>query len=294
MTTGSNITAVGFVTIQDKAQSLLGSGIASKGYGQTVLSSDVFTGNQITKAQWDALRYDIINIRYHQDGELPSIVTVNVGDVIEFGASSPNSNYDTLLETAAVNKFKIASSQSVVSSISTATTSTPWSSSAQCTLTVTFGTADEGRYFFNSGGKIRFTSSLSGGTSTPQYNAWLNFLNTVGTKSFGADTDPTVNYYTLTNSFQTYYQGTLSTPYSSNNYKLEAKTDVADNSSGTATVLTLRITLTDSYTDMGGGDSVTGTLSILAEELKASGTLVPSGSFTITSPGYSLSSISVS
>jgi hypothetical protein len=95
MTQGTNIFSAQYVTIQDKAQSLMGSGSATRGYGQTVQSSDVFTGNTITKAQWDLLRYDIVNIRFHQDGVLPGIITVNVGDPIGFGASSPNSNYDT-------------------------------------------------------------------------------------------------------------------------------------------------------------------------------------------------------
>lgn len=296
MTTGSNITAADFVTIQDKAQSLLGSGSATRGYGQTVQSADVFTGNQITKAQWDALRYDIINIRVHQDGILPNIVTVNSGDVIGYGAGSPNTNYDTLLEAAVANRFQIAGSQSVVTSRGSATYSSPWSSSAQFTLTLTFGSADQGRYFFNSGGKIRFTTTLSGGSGSSQYNAWVNFLNSIGTRSFGADTDPINNYYTLTNSYQTYYQGSLSTPYSANNYKLEARTNVPNNSTGTATILYLKVTLADDYTDLypaaPPSDVVDGTLTIAVEELKAAGTLVPTGTFSITSPSYSLSSIS--
>jgi hypothetical protein len=298
MTTGSNITAAGFVTIQNKAESLLGPGAATRGYNQTVLSSDVFTGNQITRAQWDLLKSDIVNILYHQNGELPNIITVNSGDVIVYGAGNPNTNYDTLLETAAANRFQVAASQSVVTSKGAATYTSAWSSSAQFTLTVTFGTADQGRYFFNSGGKIRLNTVINGGTGNSQHNAWVNFLNSVGIRSFGADTDPSINYYTLTNSFQTYYQNSLSTPYSANNYRLEARTDVANNSTGTATILTLRVTLTDAYVPQGAApapsDQVDGTMTISVEELKAAGTLIPSGSFSITSPTYSLSVITAS
>jgi hypothetical protein len=298
MTTGSNITAAGFVTIQNKAESLLGTGAATRGYNQTVLSSDVFTGNQITRAQWDLLKTDIVNILYHQNGELPDIITVNVSDVIQYGAGHPNTNYDTLLETATANRFRVAASQSVVTSKGSATYTSAWSSSAQFTLTVTFSTADQGRYFFNSGGKIRLNTVISGGTGNSQHNAWVNFLNSVGIRSFGADTDPSVNYYTLTNSFQTYYQNSLSTPYSANNYRLEARTNVANNSTGTATVLTLRVTLTDAYVPTGAApapsDQVDGTMTISVEELKAAGTLFPSGSFSITSPTYSLSVITAS
>ena len=294
MTQGTNILAAQYVTIQDKAQSLIGTGSGTRGYGQTVQSSDVFTGNTITKAQWDLIKFDIINIKLHQDGVLPGVVTVNVGDPIGFGASSPNNNYDTLLETAIANRFQLASSQSVVNSAASRTYTTPWSTSLTSTLTCTFSTADQARYFFNSGGKVRFTSTLSGGSSTAQINAWVNFLASIGTQSFGADTG-IINYYNLTNSFQIYYQSSLSSPYSANNYRLEARTNVSDNSTGTATQLFLRVTLSDSYVDPGApapGDLVNGTLTIAASELKASGLLQPSGTFAITSPGYSLSVIS--
>ena len=306
MTIGSNITAAGFVTIQNKAESLLGPGAGTRGYNQTVVSSDVFTGNEIRRSQWDLLKTDIINILYHQNGELPIIATVNAGDVIQFGAGHPNSNYNALLDTATINRFKVAASQSVVTSKGSASYSGTWNSSAQFTLTVTFATAEHGRHFFNSGGKIRFTTGVSGGTGTAQYNAWFNFLNSVGIQSFGADTNPSVNYYTLTNSFQTYYQNSLSTPYSANNYRLEARTNVANNSTGTATILTLRVTLTDGYIDPGNSlrapydvpntiDRVDGTITISVEELKAAGILIPSGTFTITGPSsYSLSTITAS
>ena len=143
---------------------------------------------------------------------------------------------------------------------------------------------------------MRFTTTLSGGSSTLQINAWTNFLASVGTRSFGADTG-IVNYYTLTNSFQIYDQISVSAAYqySGNNYRLEARTNVSDNSTGTATQLFLRVTLSDSYVDPGApapGDLVNGTLTIAASELKASGLLQPSGTFAITSPSYSLSVIS--
>jgi hypothetical protein len=76
---------------------------------------------------------------------------------------------------------------------------------------------------------------------------------------------------------------------------------VADNSAGTATTLYLKVTLTDNYTDSGAafdpnpppGDSVDGTLSLVVSEVKASAAMQPSGTFSVTSPSYSLSSISL-
>jgi hypothetical protein len=205
------------VTIQDKAESLLGTGATTRGYGQAVQSSDVVIGNLITKAQWDLLRYDIINIKLHQDGVMPAVVQVNVGDAIGFGPGSPNTNYDILLEQAIANKFVLADNQSIVTAKATQTFSSPWSTQAQTTLTCNFADATTARHFFNSGGKIRITSTLAAGAATSQVNAWVNFLNSVGTRSFGAGTNPTVNYYTLTNSYQIFYQDSLSSPYSANN-----------------------------------------------------------------------------
>ena len=291
---GSQILAADFVAIQDKAESLLGPGSATRGYGQTVQSSDVFIGNQITKDQWDALRYDIINIRYHQDGVVPNIVQVNRGDVIGYGASNANNNYDTLLEQAITNRFQVATSQSIITARGNVSYSSSWSSTASFELIVTFGTSDQARYFFNSGGKIRLASTLTGGSS-PQDNSWSSLLTSIGTRSFGAATDPLINYYTLTNSYQTYFQQSASTPYNASSYRLEARTNVANNSTGTATTLFLRVTLLDSYTDaypaIPPADIVTGTLTINVEELKAAGTMQPSGTFSIISPSYSLSSI---
>ena len=304
MTSGTNVFAAQYVAIQNKAESIIGTGSGTLGYGQTVQSSDVFSGNTITKAQWDLIKFDIINIKLHQDGNIPSVVNVNVGDPIGFGASSPNTNYDIILNDASAKRFLIAGSQSVVAAKASQTYSTPWSTQAQATLTVTFGNADQGRYFFNSGGKIRFTSSLVGAVTTAQITAWVNFLNAVGTQGFGADTDPTVNYYTLTDSYQTYYQNFLSSSYSANSYILEARSNVVNNSTGTATQLELRVTLLDSYIDpdtanpgpptFAPNDVVNGTLTIAVSELKASGQLQPTGTFSITSPSYSLSSITAS
>ena len=297
MTTGSDITAAGFKAIQDKAESLLGAGSGSRGYGQTVQSADYAVGTRIEKAQWDLLRFDITNLRLHQDGSPPPIVTVNVGDVISFGAASPNTNYDTLVETAIANRFNIGPGRTILSVIDTKTYTSSWSTLAQSTVTATFSNANQARYFFNSGGKIRISATRTGGAPTQQNNAWTNILNSIAIREFGAATDPFVNFYTLTNVYQTFYLNSLTTSYSSNNYRLEARCNVANNSTGTATTVEIRVSLNDAYIDVDPtppGDVVDGTLSIIFEELKATGALVPSGTFTITSPSYSVSNITAS
>lgn len=295
----NEVTSVDYNSIRDKVVSILGTGSSTRGYGQTIQSTSVSPGNTITKAQWDALRYDIINIKLHQDGVLPNIATVPTADPIRYGAGHPNTNFNTLIDQAVINRFNLGGSQLVISTKATRTYTNTWGASASAEVTLTFDNANDARYFFNSGGKLRFTSSRTGGTASSQNNAWTNLLSAIGTQSFGASIPTIVNYYTLTNSYNdgVFYQNSSSTPYSSNYYQLAAKTNVANNSTGTATVVYFQILWRDDYVDLGPptpGDVVDGTLSLTVEEVKASGTLQPTGNFTITSPTYSISSITAS
>jgi len=299
------IAATDYNAIRNKIVGILGTGSGQQGYGQPIASSSVFAGNNITKNQWDLLRYDLVNAKVHQDGVLPSIVTIASGDFIGYGAGYPNTNYDSIAEQAILNRFNIGAGQSVLSLASMTGETAPgvisrtgsWTTQSQCTLTVTFATANDARYFFNSGGKIRFTSSRTGGVTSAQNTAWTNLLSTtVGTVIFGAQTPATVNFYTLTTSYQQWYTVSSSTPYSANFYGIEALCNCTDptNINGTASVVTFRITWGDSYLDVDPtppGDLVNGTLSLTVEEFKASGSLIPSGSFSITSPSYSISAI---
>ncbi len=291
MAAGDQIDDINFNTLQDRVQLLLGTGTGSRGYGQTVQSADVFAGNTITAAQWNALRNDILSVRVHQDGNPPpGLTSITKGSPVNYSVIP---NFDNVLSVADSNRFLIASGQSTVSTKGTQSVTATWSTQAQAVLTVTFGTSDQGRYFFNSGGKVWVSGSRTGGSTTSQNNAWTNFLANIGIVSFGAVNTTSVNYYNLTNAYQIYYQNSLSTPYSANYFRLEAKTNVADNSGGTATQLDIRITLRDDHTALGAGpDSTDGTLSLAIEELKASGSLYPTGTWNITSPSYSLSVIS--
>jgi len=292
-----DISALDYNTLKNKAEKLLGAGTGTFGYGQTVQSSSVFSGNTILASHWDDLRNDILSIKIHQDGVTPTIRDIAVGDVIDDTSADPKIQYANLLDIAESNKFQLAPEQSQFSAISTKTFSSAWSSAAELTLSASFSDATEARFFFNSGGKIQITTSRTGGSVTSQNASWTSTLDTVGTQSFGADTNPNVNFYTLTNNYQVFVEEISSVPYTSNLYKIEAKCDVANNSTGTATQVDLKITLTDAYTDPGSpapGDSVDGTLEIDVVEQKAAGNLQPSGSFSITGPSYTVSNISAS
>jgi hypothetical protein len=296
----ADILASDINAIRTKISQVLGSGAASKGYGQTIYSTDVTAGQVILKSQWDALRYDIVNVFQHQQGTVPAITQVGLNNVITDDAGDALQNYNYYADVATDNRFDVATGEYGITAIDTKTTSSTWSTSASATLTCTFSTADEARYFFNSGGKIRITPSFVPAASpTQQSNAWNTFLTTtVGSQDFEGRLIAALGFYTLTDSYQEYYQSAISTPYSANYYQLAAKCDVANNSLGTAAEVTIRITLNDAYVDPGApapGDLVDGTLTLVAEEIKAVGVLQPTASaFSITSPSYVMSAISVS
>ena len=293
----ANIFASDLNTIRTKIADVLGPGANTFGYGQSIYSSSVTSGQIIRKTDWDAVRFDIVNAYIHQTGNIPSAITVSTADTIDDDASGAYQNYDYFADVLRNNRFDIATGQFTLSAIDSETTSSTWNTNASTELTVTFSSATEARYFFNSGGAIRIASSLTGGTSS-QANAWTNLLTNVGEQDFVGDLVAATGFYTLTNSYQAYFARSSSTPYSANTYQLSAKCDVADNSAGTATIVYIKAELIDSYVDLGApapGDLVDGTLTITAQELKASGTLQPTGDpFTVNPPTYLMSAISVS
>jgi len=315
MPSGDFILASDYNAIRNKIIRVLGTGDGSHGYGQSIQSSSVAVGSTVTKTQWDLLRFDIYNALFHQTGSVPSITTATVGSVVTFGAGQPNNQYDTLSDTATSNRFSLGTGQFVTNTnVSTVQRTDAWNIRVEATLTAEFGTADQARYFFNSGSQIRVATTRTGGASTSQNSSWSNILSGAGTQVFGGQLPTSgfspmdgTNYYRLTNSFQTFYTTTGSSPYASNRYSLQGACNVSDNSSGTARIVYIKVVLDDPYVDpdvgvpplggfdIGPEDVVDGTLTTVFSEVRASGTLQPApaaGSFSITPPTYGVTSFS--
>jgi len=281
-----------------KVQQLLSTGSGTFGYGQSLNSTIVAQGNDITAVQWQALRNDIVNVILHQSGVVPpSLIEIKRGDLIQLQTLT---RFNEILDGAISSRFNIGSNRSIITLGTSESRTGSWTLQSQCILTVTFSNSDQARYFFNSGGKLRFSSSRTGGTSSAQNNAWTNILLAAGIYEFSGDNTQLNNFYSMIDTYKVVFGRQLSTPYSANFYQIEAKTNVADNSTGLATVLDFRITWRDNYVDPSPGnpplpdDLVNGTLSVLVEELKASGSIFPSGNFIVASPTYSITPIAAS
>lgn len=290
---GTTILASDYNEIRNKIVDVMGTGAASFGYGQTIISSPVSNVERVTKAQWDNLRFDIINARVHQTGELPSIVQVSTTDPIRFSASSPNYQYNILTDLAREERFNVGTGQFIITPVGSQSSSAPWNTFRQISVDVTFSNAQQARHFFNSGGKIRFSSTRSGGTSSQQNQAWTNLLSSAGTSDFGGNT-PTIAFYNLTSNLQTCFTYSATSPYSANTYRIRAQSNVSNNSSGTANRVIFVIEYSDAYVDANPstppGDSVDGTLSLTVEQIRPAGSLLPIGTFSVAAPTYSISS----
>ena len=295
------ITIADYSTLRSSAISIIGNGSATFGYGQPIQSVEKIAHEKISQTDWDLLRYDIVNSRTHQDGVAPTITDINEGEILSF---TNNAQYSGLASTAVSNRFNIGSGRFLTESAVSSTRSTSWNTLVVCEVTATFANADLCRWFFNSGGQIRIQSSRTGGTSNAQNNDWSSLTTAAGMQAFGSQTPSAgfspmngTNFYRLTNSYQNFYSLSSSAPYSANSYNLDAKCDVANNSSGTATTVFIRVRFVDNYTDPGPlgppftGDDVDGTLTVTVTEKRATGPLVPSGTFTITRPTYSITAI---
>jgi hypothetical protein len=327
MTTGQNIKASDYNAIRAKVEQILDTGGTTgsiRGYGQRLLSAPVNPETDIiTRNQWEALRRDILNIKIHQENPvdsngntiLPFVIPIPVDEAIRFGSSHPNTNFNNLIDQATVTSLQIAEGRSVVSSAvgSPVFRTLPWTTKVACEVTVNFEgfTRADGyvatplnhaRFFFNSGGRIRISSNRSGGSPTPQNNSWTALLVQAAIRDLAAKEPSTVNFYSLTDTYQTLYELSSSVPYAANSYLIEAKGDNFDPATLIPSTVIFKITWTDAYEDSFPSapppDLVDGTLSLFIEESKATGpvfnsitTALPFGVWVLPSPTYSITDI---
>jgi hypothetical protein len=326
MATGQNIKATEYNAIRNKVEQVLDTGGTAggiRGYGQRLLSIPTNAEvDIITRNQWEALRRDIINIKIHQenprDGDenplLPFVIPIPTDEPIRFGSSHPNTNYNNLIDQLTVTSLQIAEGRSIVSSAegSPVLRTSSWNTEVSCTIEVSFDgyTREDGlvvspsnhaRFFFNSGGKIRFSSRRTGGSPTPQNNSWSSLLVLAATRELGATQPLNLNFYNLTNEFQVLYEIASSGAYAANLYRIEARCNVPNNQEGDASTVFFRVTWIDGYEDVfpePPPDLVDGDLTLFVEEFKATGLIfgsttetLPSKNFAVLSPSYSISSI---
>lgn len=282
--------------------------------GMTVTGSGVAGGTTIVSllsgSPWGISTWAINNSQTVSTTTMTATSAVDYPDTNYLNAVSPLSTSPNRFRIDLVGHaqtvLKASGSQSFPGSIGTS-----WSSLLTVNATVTFTSAANARYFFNSGGEIRFAPSRSGGSTTSQNTSWSNILSTAtaAVPSFGGNKPGTgltpsdgLNFYRLSSSFSgtPWYTISGSSPYGSNRFRIYARCPgVTNNSTGTARTIEFKFEFVDNYNDPGPpapGDSVDGTFQIDVTTLEAIGSLLPLslGNWNIESPTVEFSAWSKS
>ena len=137
----------------------------------------------------------------------------------------------------------------------TKTYTSAWANSLSATSTYTFANEGACRGYFNGGGRIGFSASRSGGSSTTQNTNWTNTLSAMGdvtilhnTGAGSSGTNAGVGFYELTTSYKTLWTKFGSGSYASNFFKMEGLV----NSTTNPTIVTLRATFSDPHAEGSG------------------------------------------
>ena len=182
----------------NNVNTLWGAGTLDKGYGETGSTlASVSAGSTITATQWDSFLSRIETIAAHQGSTVTAYSTITAGNTI-----SALATVATDLATITTNRLNAAGSGATVTTNGAINRTTAWSGSIDATHRITFGSANALRYFFNAGGLVTFTFSLSGGTADAKYNEWVDLVTKMGTVYFSGSASHTVNGQALTGTTQ--------------------------------------------------------------------------------------------
>jgi hypothetical protein len=324
VTVGGLISATDYNSIRTSL-----SGVYQTLYGQTLrstavtgFSTDGLNANRVTAQRMLQLFLDSQSCFVHQQGSVStSISPPPIGQTIGANASQTFNQLTGALGTpadstiqgyndfesviAAISNFDGSVSGWPTSSFSLGTPVssarvTTWGGASQVqsvyhVITVTFASETLMNQYFNAGGSLRFTASLTSGTGAKSTD-WATLLTNMGTVEFnkyritassGTPTPPGSGgsgFDSLTGSYRQLYIRTGSGVYSDNDYRIEGFRSGA--------VLRFRLSFNDGDVGTGAGtppnpidESVNGTLASFVNTFR------PDSSFVYNTVNYTAVSI---
>lgn len=252
-TEGFDVRAQDYNNLRNKVFQVLGSGGTNPntgsadtgfGYGQTLVSEEVAPYQTVGFAHMNNLRSDIIKVRKHQTGAVVSLPSFSLNSSI---SASEFNKFITEADNGVTNRFVIADDQGVIETRNDSPTGSgsvggiisqrtnSWNTVLTHEVRVTFRTATSARYFFNAGGQLRITPSLSNTSDDTKNKEWRTLLNetvkevrfnynqTVCIGSGGGTTN--IGFYGLTTSYAIVYQKAGTPNYSQSVFTIRAKTN---------------------------------------------------------------------
>jgi hypothetical protein len=242
---------------------LWSTGSGSQGYGQPIIAP-VSADSLVDNTDWASLFGAINNSASHQGTAITALPVPSTNDLITY-----QSTLSAALTAIQANYLNAGSVGTDITNTGTRTTA--WGSNAAIptvtsTVTITFASAAQARYFFNCGGSVLLSCSRTGGTTNAANTAWTTLCTNIGTlglpavstaqslasasytglTKFGGSGSPDIyvrsGFYDLTSTPVTLYRQLGSSGvYTSDRIQLAY--------SATATVITVSIVFTDDATD---------------------------------------------
>ena len=260
-------TFVGSSTSPFGINHIMGTGATVYGLGQTELGlvsgNSATGGTTVTAAQWNSLLTSIDNIANHTNASVTARTQVAAGDTIAIKAAVAT-DLATLASAVAAGSTS-ATALTVGSELQSSQSGTRYAGSHVVEHTVTFANANNMRFFFNAGGKIRvnLTRVGNGGSAKTDKDDSVDELITAmgnfdiaslaSTRSGSGETLTTdgfaVGFQDVTTSYQTVFLLTQANgTYTSMTLKGELKGNATQ---GSTANVTIKMTLTDA--DSGDG-----------------------------------------
>jgi hypothetical protein len=240
---------------------IAGTGAGAYGLGQTELNA-VGSTDLIQAAQWNSLFTFMNNIQNHTNiTALTSTTAAAAGDVIQIKAALETDL--NALAAAVAGGSTGATTGTTSAALQTVTTASEgWDSTATQEVSVTFGSANKMRWFFNAGGKVRITVGTTEAAVDGKDQAFKDLGTALGNIDIGAQTTTrsgtgespstggsglALGFHDLTASYQELIILTSdNTNYTSNTIQISATLNAAV---GTATTITVKMVATDANAD---------------------------------------------
>ena len=252
----------------------MGTGATVYGLGQTELATvqgGTDSGTTITAANWNALLTAMDNIANHTNISVTARTQVTAGDTIAIKAAVATDL--TALAAAVAGGSVSATAVSAGSELQSSQSGTRYAGSHVVEHTVTFANANNMRFFFNAGGKIRvnLTRVGNGGSAKTSKDDSVDELisamgnfdigSVVSTRSGSGETLTTDGFSIGFNDVTTSYQTVFLLTQSSGTYtSMTLKGELKGNATAGSTVnVTVKMTLNDA--DSGDGTFTDGNTS---------------------------------
>lgn len=263
---------------------------AGFGYGQTPLLTSVVAGASVTAAQWASLFDTMRSCGSHQGTTV--VPPVPVSNPVAGGSIAAFNTPSTLAATIALlrtNRNNLALGQStLVTGSNFVQPALPWSTSLTWNYQVNFGSWNNARYFFNSGGTLNLNGSYTP-NSTQEDAQWISMFATMSPLVFDFDsTAPNsgtggtaLGFYNLTTSYQNLYFKTFGAGYYyiNSSITVQGKLNAA---AGTNGLVDFRIIMSNAdFTP----DVKTSTTTFRVDHKRSSGAITYPGTVTVSAVG---------